>query len=366
MPSYTKPEPDTGASVNRLYFGDNLPVLKEHCANESVDLIYLDPPFNSKRSYAQIFKAPDGSDSYAQIQAFEDTWHWGEQAEREYDEIVHCQNTDVSDLTQALRSFLHENDMMAYLVMMANRMLELHRVLKRTGSVYLHCDPTASHYLKLLMDAVFGVHNFRNEVVWRYQTGGAGKKQYAKKHDIILFYTKSDKYNFNPERIKIPRTEKSLKRAQNPTGARISSDDVDKLPDDVFDIQALNPMSKERLGYPTQKPLALLERIILASSDPGEIVLDPFCGCGTAMDAAQKLKRRWLGIDNTHLAIDLIEKRLKDRYPKIDYKVGTLKSTPRSRSSPSGHSWMGRNDPNSLILATTRPSKKPSKKRPKV
>lgn len=183
--------------MNRLYFGDNLHVLREHARDESVDLVYLDPPFNSKRDYNLLFKTPKGHESDAQITAFEDSWHWGEQAEREFAEILRQPNTDVAELMPALRAFLGENDMMAYLVMMANRLLELHRVLKPTGSLYLHCDPTASHYLKIVLDGVFGKENFRNEVIWRRTGSHNAKKSFGPIHDSLLFFTKGKEYSFN-------------------------------------------------------------------------------------------------------------------------------------------------------------------------
>ena len=312
--------------MNHLYYGDNLEVLREHIPSDSVDLIYLDPPFNSKATYNILFKSPAGQESTAQVEAFKDSWHWGEESELCFDQVIESGRTNAVDMLRAFRSFLGENDMMAYLTMMAIRLIELHRVLKPTGSLYLHCDSTASHYIKILLDSIFHPTQFLNEIIWHYQTGGAGKRQYARKHDTILFYSKTRDYKFFPERIRIPRSEKALKRAQNPKGARIKASDTTKLPDDVFEIQALNPMGKERLGYPTQKPLALLERIILASSNPDDTILDPFCGCGTTVHAAQKLKRSWVGIDITHLAISLIEKRLNDAFPEIDYTVhGTPK-----------------------------------------
>lgn len=299
---------------NRLYFGDNLDIMREHIPDESIDLIYLDPPFNSKATYNVLFQERNGTQSAAQITAFEDTWHWGPESEETYHEIVTQGPKRLADLIQALRQFLGQNDMMAYLTMMAIRLAEMHRVLKPTGSIYLHCDPTASHYIKLVMDAIFRARYFRNEIVWRYQTGGASRRHYAKKHDIIFFYTKSDSYKFYPERVPVPRTEKALRRAQNPKGARISRNDITKLPEDVFEIQALNPVARERLGYPTQKPEALLERIIQASSDEGDLILDPFCGCGTTIAVAERLNRRWVGIDITHLAITLMRHRLADAF----------------------------------------------------
>ncbi|MGH8274449.1 MAG: DNA methyltransferase [Gammaproteobacteria bacterium] len=366
--------------MNRLYYGDNLHVLREHVADESVDLIYLDPPFNSKRDYNLLLKTPKGHQSDAQITAFEDSWHWGEQAEREFSEILRSPNTDVAQLMPALRTFLGENDMMAYLVMMANRLLELHRVLKPTGSLYLHCDPTASHYLKIVLDAVFGQTGYRNEIVWqRTNAHNMRTKGYVRSNDILLFYTKTEDFTFNeqyteysPEQMARYKADEDgrLYKAENMTfstpnpnrqfewrgakppenrswgasleqlekwyaegrillkkdgtprldGLKIYLDETKGKPvtTNWIDIDRISNTSGERLGYPTQKPLALLERIINASSNPGDVVLDPFCGCGTAVHAAQKLERRWIGIDITHLAIALIEKRLKDAFPYLN------------------------------------------------
>ena len=369
--------------TNRLYFGDNLHVLREHVADASVDLIYLDPPFNSKRDYNLLFKTPKGHESDAQITAFEDSWHWGEQAEREFNEILHQSNTDVAQLMPALRAFLGENDMMAYLVMMANRLLELHRVLKPTGSLYLHCDPTASHYLKIVLDGVFGTINFQGDIAWRRTASHVTSKRWPRVHDQILNFAKDiSRAVFTAPRIAADENwvkreyrhsdERGRYMVDNLTGAgttngpsgqpwrgvdpkgigqgrhwRYHPDTLDALDADgrIYwpkrgqypklkqyldesggtsvgdlwtDIQIIGRTSSERLGYPTQKPIALLERIIQASSNEGDVVLDPFCGCGTAVDAAQKLGRRWIGIDITHLAIALIEKRLKDRYPYLN------------------------------------------------
>jgi len=369
--------------MNRLYFGDNLDILREHIADESIDLIYLDPPFNSKRDYNLLFKTPKGHESDAQITAFEDSWHWGEQAEREFGEILRQSNTDVAELMPALRAFLGENDMMAYLVMMANRLLELHRVLKPTGSLYLHCDPTASHYLKIVLDAVFGKENFRNELVWqRAGTKAHSFTRFPSTHDVILAYGKShevtwhtlfqehreeyleshysnveeetgrrytlgDLLNPNPDRpnltyefppgsgnVRVWRWTKDRMLAAFKDGRVVIPksggvprykrylDEMQGAPITTVwtDIPPINSQAAERLGYPTQKPLALLERIINASSNPGDVVLDPFCGCGTAVHAAQKLGRRWIGIDITHLAVSLIEKRLKDAFPYLNRK----------------------------------------------
>lgn len=369
-------------NMNRLYFGDNLHVLREHVANESVDLVYLDPPFNSKRDYNLLFKTPKGHESDAQITAFEDSWHWGEQAEREYAEILRQPNTDVAELMPALRAFLGENDMMAYLVMMANRLLELHRVLKSTGSLYLHCDPTASHYLKIVLDGVFGVTNYRNEIIWQRTTAGKPiYRNYPKNSDTIFWYVKTDAYTFHPPTVPLTaedaatfnlndedgrgayNTQPIINPADRPNlkyvyvdklgrswppprnGWRFNEARMRKLEADnrllftkstirekyyLSERQAKGKQvpnvwtdipivsREEWLGYPTQKPFALLERIINASSNPGDVVLDPFCGCGTAVHAAQKLERRWIGIDITHLAIALIEKRLKDAFPYLN------------------------------------------------
>ncbi len=380
--------------MNQLFFGDNLHVLRESIQDESVDLVYLDPPFNSKRDYNLLFKSPEGGESHAQITAFEDSWHWGEQAEREYGEILQSGHTRMADLISAFRSFLGENDLMAYLVMMANRLLELHRVLKPTGSLYLHCDPAASHYLKLVLDAVFGVENYRNEIIWqRTAAKGDAARKFGAVHDNLLFYSKGSGYLFEPAYVSAdeaytgrfrlddndgrgpyrlapldspnprPNLTYEYKGFPPPTkGWRVNRELMKQLDDqgrlcfpktgagriarkhylseqlgrkasDVWvDISPLQASAAERLGYPTQKPLALLERILNASSNPGDVILDPFCGCGTAVHAAQKLGRQWIGIDITHLAISLIEKRLKDAFPGIAFEVhGTPKDLEGAR-----------------------------------
>jgi site-specific DNA-methyltransferase (adenine-specific) len=366
--------------MNTLFYGDNLDILRNHVADESIDLVYLDPPFNSKRDYNLLFKSPKGQQSEAQITAFEDSWHWGEQAEREFDELLHQSNTDVAQLMKALRTFLGENDMMAYLTMMANRLLELHRVLKRTGSLYLHCDPVASHYLKIVLDGVFGKVRFNTEITWKRTTshGNVGRT-FGDCTDTILFYNKSSEYTWNQlyaamsedyiaqrftgkdsdgrrwqsVTLRNPGHRPNLHYAfkasdgvtyqPHPNGWSCDQDRMRKYDSENRlhfpkpggqlrlkmyldespgiklqslwdDIPAINSQAQERLGYPTQKPMGLLERIIAASSNDGELVLDPFCGCGTAVHAAQKLGRRWIGIDITHLAISLIEKRLKDAF----------------------------------------------------
>ena len=385
--------------MNRLYYGDNLDVLRDTEAfpNACVDLIYLDPPFNSKRDYAVLFKSPQGQESEAQITAFEDTWHWGKQAEREFDEILHQPNTDVAELMKALRGFLGENDMMAYLVMMANRLLELHRVLKPTGSLYLHCDPTASHYLKVVLDGVFGKTNYRSEISWKrssaHNDAKQGRKLPGNIRDIIFFYTKSDEWTWNWQYTAYDESYVAdfYKYVDEKTGRRYRLGDLtaakpggdvsyefhgtrpykgrywaysrenmekylaegrlyfpksggtpsykrylDEMPGVPLqnawdDIRPVQP--DEYLGYPTQKPVALLERIISSSSNEGDVVLDPFCGCGTAVHAAQKLRRRWLGIDITCLAISLIEKRLKKAFKTgLEFEVhGTPKDLESAR-----------------------------------
>lgn len=384
---------------NGLYFGDNLDILREHINDEFVDLIYLDPPFNSNASYNVLFKSPKGHESSAQIEAFEDSWHWGDQAEREFHEILKQSNTVVAEMVQALRRFLGENDMMAYLVMMTNRLLELRRVLKPTGSLYLHCDPTASHYLKVVLDGVFGAENFRNEIVWKRTNARGTEGRWPRLHDVIFFYSKTEHFIFQTEKVladkaKLPHTlitgingEKYQTYELTAPGAtkegesgkpwrgfdpgrygrhwgnsqaQMDAWDVAGLihwpkrggfprrrADEVFDpesrtttvgdvwtdIDRINQAAAERLGYPTQKPLTLLERIVSASSVESSLVLDPFCGCGTAVHAAQKLKRHWIGIDITHLAISLIETRLKSAFPEINFEVhGTPKDAEGARN----------------------------------
>lgn len=189
--------------MNQLYYGDNLQILREHIKDESVDLIYLDPPFNSNANYNVLFKSPAGEKSHAQIEAFEDTWHWTNEAQQAFDEVMQSGNTDAAELLRAMRAFLKENDMMAYLTMMAVRLLELHRVLKETGSLYLHCDHTASHYLKLLLDAIFGVENYRNEIVWKRTSSHNDSKRFGRIHDTIFLYVKTKAAQFNVQRIEL-------------------------------------------------------------------------------------------------------------------------------------------------------------------
>lgn len=363
------------ALVNSLYFGDNLKVLREHVADESVDLVYLDPPFNSNATYNVLFKAPDGQQSQSQIEAFDDTWHWTDAAEDAYWQVLRGPSSDAAKMLEAMRAFLGENDMMAYLAMMAIRLIELHRVLKPTGSLYLHCDPTASHYLKILLDAVFGRPAFTDEVIWeRTNTKGHAFTRFPSGHDSILYYRKSERFIWNtqyaghnesyikshyshfepetgrrytlgdvlnphPDRPNLTYEWNGIVRVWRWTRERMQEahdagrlhytssgmprykrylDEMKGTPYTTVwtDIPPVNSQAQERLGYPTQKPVALLERIISASSNPGDVVLDPFCGCGTTVHAAQKLGRSWIGIDITPLAVNLIKRRLGEAFGK--------------------------------------------------
>ena len=309
---------------NKLYFGDNLEILRQHIADESVDLIYLDPPFNSNATYNVLFRERSGEDSAAQITAFDDTWRWSIESEFAYRDVVSNGPQKLGSLLTAMREFLGQNDMMAYLTMMAQRLAELHRVLKPSGSIYLHCDPTASHYLKLMMDAVFGYNNFCNEIVWSYRKWSTGKYTFQRNHDIILFYSRSADRNRTFNQLYMERSPSTLKRFGNSrilsgrddSGRRIPSQTEEQesqgvRQDDVWRISRVAPIKQL---FPTEKPAALLERIISASSNEGDVVLDPFCGCGTAIVEAERLNRRWIGIDITHLAISLIRHRLQDTF----------------------------------------------------
>ncbi len=382
--------------MGTLYYGDNLDILRRYLKDETVDLVYLDPPFNSAQNYNAFFHEKDGTDAASQIQAFEDTWHWNQESERTYQDLV-TQPGKVSQVMQAFRTFLGQNDMMAYLAMMAPRLVQLRRVLKPTGSLYLHCDPTASHYLKLLLDAVFGPKSFQSEIIWKRTSAHSAAIRWNDVHDTILFYANSENFVWN--RVLVPHTEEYAARySHEGPGGQLWADDnltgpgirhgdsgapwrgfdptskgshwkvslkavesiigtnkakvmstTEKLDlldahgfihwpqtrsgegsgfprfkrflsegamvqDVVMDIPPINSQASERLGYPTQKPVALLERIIKASSNPGDLVLDPFCGCGTTIDAAEKHSRKWIGIDITQLATSLIKNRLRDTY----------------------------------------------------
>jgi len=383
--------------VNRLFYGDNLDVLRRHVADESVDLVYLDPPFNSNASYNVLFAERDGKQAAAQIKAFGDTWRWDAGAARTFQEVVESGHERVSQAMQAFRTFLGDTDMLAYLAMMAPRLVELRRTLKPTGSIYLHCDPTASHYLKMLLDAVFGPACFLNEIIWKRTGSHNSARRFGPVHDVLFYYGKSDAAIWNQQYQAYdaaylrhfqkvdPKTGQPFQDValtgpgvrQGPSGQpwrghdptpkgrhwqpasylytkyqELTGEDLaqyeffDRLEhldavgliywsergglpryrqfladapgaplSDVWtEIDVINSQAAERLGYPTQKPEALLDRIIAASTNVGDVVLDPFCGCGTTIAAAQKLKRQWIGIDVTHLAISLIRHRLRGAY----------------------------------------------------
>ena len=368
------------ADKNKLYYGDNLQVLREYVADQTVDLIYLDPPFNSRQDYNVLFAEKDGSRSASQITAFKDTWEWNEEAARAYEEVVE-RGGRVAETMRAFRTLLGGSDMLAYLSMMAPRLVELRRVLKESGSIYLHCDETASHYLKLLMDGMFGPEMFKAGITWKrtFSHGNVGSN-YGNVSDAILFYGKSkaatwnqvftplstvyvEKFYRNADAdgrrwrsvtLRNPAVRPNLqyeymalngltykphpngwswsldrmRRAdesgillypKKPEGALMMKQYLDvskgiRLQNLWDDIPPIGAQAQERLGYPTQKPEALLERILRASSNEGDVVLDPFCGCGTTVQVAQKLNRRWIGIDITHLAIGLIKTRLDDGF----------------------------------------------------
>ncbi len=361
--------------MGTLYYGDNLDIMRRYLKDETVDLVYLDPPFNSAQNYNAFFQKKDGSDAASQIRAFEDTWTWNQESQRVYEELI-LKPGKVSEVMQAFKTFLGTNDMMAYLAMMAPRLVELRRVLKPTGSLYLHCDPTASHYLKQLLDAIFGATNFKNEIIWpRTNAHNIASNHFSRIHDTIFLYGKSEDYlwnhqygEFSPQQLdryfSDPETGRlvtgqDLTMTGNPErnfewrgtkpppnrgwglslevleelwakglilkkkdgtprldGRKVFLDEKKGKPvSDVWsDIERIGNTAKERLGYPTQKPLALLERIVLASTNPGGLVFDPFCGCGTTIDAAEKNGRNWIGIDITQLATSLIKSRLRDTY----------------------------------------------------
>jgi DNA modification methylase len=313
----------TQPAHNQLYYGDNLDVLRRFVKDASIDLVYLDPPFKSNQDYNVIFQEQDGARSTAQIKAFEDTWCWDQGAEEAYERVVERGGT-VSEALQAFRKILRESDMMAYLAYMAPRLIELKRILKDSGSLYLHCDPTASHYLKTLLDAVFGAKNFLNEIIWHYRKWTTGKYTFQRNHDVVLFYrvTSSKARTFNQLFMeRAASTQRRFGQAKilsgfDRRGHRLPSETEEEeslgaRQDDVWDIGRVPPIKQL---FPTEKPLALLERVIRASSNEGDVVLDPFCGCGTTVVAAQMMNRRWIGIDITHLAITLIRHRLRDRF----------------------------------------------------
>lgn len=397
--------------MNTLYYGDNLHILRDYIGTETVDLIYLDPPFNSSRTYNVLFKDESGGEAEAQITAFEDTWHWNAATEAMYQALIMHGDINISKMISALTDFMGKNQMTAYLVMMAMRLVELYRVLKPTGSLYLHCDPTASHYLKIVLDTIFGTLNFQNEICWKRTSSHSGSKRWGPIHDIILFYSKTDEYCWNPvyqnyseeylETFYRFSDSKGRYRLGDLTGAGTRTGDSGKswrgveptktgrhwavpnktleklginfknlsvqekldildregliywpskgkvpqfkrylnedigvpIVDVITDINPIAAQAAERLGYPTQKPGALLERILSASSNTGDVVLDPFCGCGTTIAAAEKLGRQWIGIDITHLSIALQKYRLKDSFGLVEKKDYNVIGEPEDLSS---------------------------------
>ncbi len=305
--------------ARKLYCGDNLQTLRARLADESVDLIYLDPPFYSQRNYQAFFKQMvPATPGNVKAPAFGDTWRWLPDVERAYAELLAGASEDVRRVLNTLHGLLGPGPLLAYLVMMVERLSELRRVLKVTGSVYLHCDPAASHYLKLLLDAIFGVENFRNEIVWGYKTGGASRRHFARKHDLIFFYSKSEHYIFHALKEKSYMMHRyGFKKSEFLRDERGEYTWV--YMKDVWDLPALGAADRQRLGYPTQKPEALLERIIQASSDEGGLVLDPFCGSGTTLAVAQRLGRGWIGIENHYLGIAYQRYRLAQHFPNLLY-----------------------------------------------
>lgn len=390
-------------SGNLLVYGDNLRVMRESpfFRDESVDLIYLDPPFKHDEKYNVLFRAKSGTPSQAQVRAFDDAWNWEEAAKVAYHDVMENSPLEVRRTIDALDTILERSDMFAYLCMMAPRLVELHRVLRETGSIYLHCDPAASHYLKLLMDAVFGPTNFRNEIIWKRTSAHSNPRRWGPVHDVILFYSKSDAFTWNPQTQSYGQAyldskyrhkdERGTYRLSDLTGSGLRTGDSGKpwrgfdptskgrhwgvpvrvvtsllgarapkqmttqekldlldehgyiywtpkgrkggvgfpqmkrhqssgmpIQDVISDIAPINSMAAERLRYPTQKPETLLERLIAASSNRNDTVLDPFCGCGTTVAAAQFLKRKWIGVDVAYDAIKII----RDRMQRIGLKDG--------------------------------------------
>jgi len=394
--------------MNTLYYGDNLEILRRYGKDETVDLVYLDPPFKSNQDYNVLFAEQNGTRSAAQIMAFEDTWRWDQGAARAYQDVVEA-GGKVAQVMIAFRTFLGESDMMAYLAMMAPRLMELRRLMRPTASIYLHCDPTASHYLKMLMDAVFGPANFKSEIIWKRSSAHSdtkqGRRQHGRLHDVLLFYTKGSTWTWNPLHTPYDPeyTEQFYKYVEQKTGRRYRLGDLSgpggaakgnpryevmgvtrywrysrekmqelikqgrvvqtkpgvvpaykryldemagvSLQDVWTDLKPIGAQAAERLGYPTQKPESLLERIILSSSNEGDLVLDPFCGCGTTISVAQRLKRKWIGIDITRLAVSLIKKRLhhafggRAKYQVIGEPVSLAEAKALAEQDPFQFQW---------------------------
>ncbi len=309
-------DPFMGAS---LYYGDCFDLMNKwiiHGYARTVDLIYLDPPFNSKSNYNILFGESNGVS--AQVMAFEDTWTWDDKAEVRLEDLDRGKYPDkLKNTLKGLQVILGKVGMLAYLTYMAQRLYYCRFMMKDTGTIYLHCDPTASHYLKILMDSVFGADNFRNEIVWCYTGPSRADKDFPRKHDIILRYTKSDVWTFNGDAVKVPYITKDTGNTKG-TKKRVTLRESSKIPESWWSkFSPVGRIPSERIGYPTQKPVALLKRIIAASSNKGDVVLDPFCGCGTSVAAANAMGRRWCGIDISAFPVELIRFRLHDIRDKI-------------------------------------------------
>ena len=319
-----------------LIRGDNLTEMRNF-PDECIDLIATDPPFNSKRDYFVPYRDEQGRQPDVLVKAFTDTWNWGTEAEITYEELVVSVGGQTGDTIEGLRKFLNETPMMAYLVMMAIRIVEMHRILKPTSSLYLHCDPTASHYLKIVLDAIFGTNNFRNEIVWCYRGAGYPKKDFGRRHDIIFRYSKDSKYIFNLDDVREDYAEATKERFKHYIGNKRQGSDfglqklnpLGKHPDDWWQIQPIAPSANERTGYPTQKPRELYKRIIAASSNDDDLILDPFCGCGTTLMAAEELNRQWIGIDLTYLATGAVKNQIEKFFPQLQNQI-TITGTPES------------------------------------
>ncbi len=357
---------------NRLYYGDCLTIMRDHMKSASVDLIYLDPPFNSNRAYNSIYRDETGRPLPDQIEAFCDMWELNKERDRAIRQMpVLMRETGmdiwVAELWKLWMNALRDTQprLLAYLSYMVERLMQMKAILKPTGSIYLHCDPTASHYLKILMDGIFGHGNFRNEIIWFYRRWAAQANRFQRMHDVILFYSKGKKHTFNAQYVPASPTRAPMKRGYNTNtytheGKKYRQIIIENKENyekavksgavnphnfhrviyrknrgvpafDVFEIPVINPQAKERLGYATQKPLALLERIIKASSNPGDVVLDPFCGCGTTLEAAHQLGRRWIGIDIAIHAIKRVARmRLQDRLGLVDGQDFIVEGVPRN------------------------------------
>ena len=305
---------------NALFYGDCLYNLRKYIADETVDGCYLDPPFNSNANYNRPFQRKEkGKQKKPPAMAFHDMWHWDEAAQRAYERLLAAPRAEIANMARGVYLLLGEKPMTAYCFYMAERLIEIHRVLKPTGSVYLHCDATASHYLKVMLDAIFGTENFRNEVIWRIGWVSGFKTQkrgWIRNHDTLLYYTKTPAAQkvFNKEYLPYPPGY-VRRDGSKPKGKGIPIEDTWNCHSgDRLDSIMIKSFSTEKLGYPTQKPLALLERIVKACSNEGDLILDPFCGCGTTLHAAQKLNRRWLGMDISYGAINVVKERLQDAF----------------------------------------------------